>query len=155
MLIPDIFQSQIGMRKVGERKDRDSEALCDGEWAPEFWSYLSREFGEFVDFDLKPGFCEAEAVLLQLASTFEYSALQSGLFCKHNTSCVSVEPRETKQRFVSLGECGPLHIHIPIFSVRLDIPTYRSEWLLPPKHFLIPATPSIAHLHWARWCFIN
>ena len=52
------------MRKVGQRKDRDSKALCDGEWALEFWSYLSREFGEFVDFDLKPGFCEAEAVLL-------------------------------------------------------------------------------------------
>ena len=71
---------------------------------------------------------------------FKYS-VQSGLFCKHNSSCVL--PGETKQRFVSLGECGPPpYIHIQLFSARLDIWRFpRTEWLLPPKHFSIPATP--------------
>ena len=67
------------------------------------------------------------------------------LFCKHNTSCVS---QKTKQRFVSLGECGLLSIytHSTFFfgsAWHLEIPTYW-EWLLidtctTPYSYLHPA----------------
>ena len=140
------------MRKVGERKDWDSKALCDGEWALEFWSYLSREFGEFVDFDLKPGFCEAEAVLLPPRPRM-FKCVHPGLFCKHNTSCVT---QKTKQRFVSLGECVPssIYTHSTFFRNRLNIRRFpRTDWLLPPKHFSIHATPPISNLHCARLYF--
>ena len=89
----------------------------------EFWSYLSRECGEFVDFDLKPGFCARQRM-------FFYSAPHPpclnvcSLDCFVNTILAVFVSQMTKQRFVSLRECGPLHniyTHSS-FSQRLEIP---------------------------------
>ena len=65
------------------------------------------------------------------------------LFCKHNTSCVS---QKTKQRFVSLGECGLLSIytHSTFFWVGL---TFGDSHVLRVITYRYLHHPPYSYLH--------